>query len=41
MDDLYDKDILSRYQVPGYRLTVSDYQGEGDRGELLEGQMVE
>ena len=41
MDDVYDKDILSRYQVPRYRLTVSDDQGEDDRVELLEGQLVE
>jgi Uma2 family endonuclease len=49
MDDVYDKDILSRYQVPRYRLTVHDYHrlgeagvlGEDDRVELLEGQLVE
>jgi Uma2 family endonuclease len=49
MDDVYDKDILSRYQVPRYRLTVHDYHrlgeagvlGEDDRVELLEGQLIE
>ncbi len=49
MDDVYQTDILSRYQVPRHRLTVRDYHrlgeagilGEDDRIELLEGQLVE
>jgi Uma2 family endonuclease len=49
MDDVYDKGILSRYQVPRHRLTVNDYHrlgaagilGEDDRVELLEGQLVD
>jgi Uma2 family endonuclease len=49
MDDVYDKGILSRYQVPRHRLTLDDYHrlgetgilGEDDRVELLEGQLVD
>ncbi len=49
MDDVYQTNILSRYQVPRHRLTVADYHrlGEagvlrkGDRVELLEGQLVD
>ena len=49
MDDVYDANILSRYQVPRHRLTVRDYHrlgeagvlGENDRVELLEGQLVD
>jgi Uma2 family endonuclease len=49
MDDVYDRTILSRYQVPRHRLTVQDYHrlgeagilGEGDRVELLEGQLID
>src|SRR5271170_6532709 len=49
MDDVYQTNILSRYQVPRHRLTVVDYHrlgtagilGEDDRVELLEGQLVD
>jgi Uma2 family endonuclease len=49
MDDVYQTDILSRYQVPRHRLTVHDYHrlaeagvlGKNDRVELLEGQLVD
>jgi Uma2 family endonuclease len=49
MDDVYQTDILSRYQVPRHRLTVRDYHrlaeagvlGKNDRVELLEGQLVD
>jgi hypothetical protein len=49
MDDVYQTDILSRYEVPRHRLTVRDYHrlgeagimGEDDRIELLEGQLVD
>ena len=49
MDDVYERDILSRYQVPRHRLTVRDYYrlaevgilGADERVELLEGQLVD
>jgi Uma2 family endonuclease len=49
MDDVYQTDILSRYQVPRHRLTVRDYHRlieagvlrKNDRVELLEGQLVD
>jgi Uma2 family endonuclease len=49
MDDIYQTDILSRYQVPRHRLTLRDYRrlaeagilGKNDRVELLEGQLID
>jgi Uma2 family endonuclease len=49
MDDVYQRDILSRYPVPRHRLTVRDYYRlaevgilrRNDRVELLEGQLVD
>ncbi len=49
MDDVYQSDILSRYPVSRHRLTVHDYYRlvevgilrEGERVELLEGQLVD
>jgi Uma2 family endonuclease len=49
MDDVYQTNILGRYEVPRHRLTARDYHrlgeagilGEDDRVELLEGQLVD
>ncbi|HEY2620553.1 MAG TPA: Uma2 family endonuclease [Acetobacteraceae bacterium] len=49
MDDVYQTNILGRYEVPRHRLTTRDYHrlgeagilGEDDRVELLEGQLVD